>query len=209
MPRHRHDLLRAEASGSQHRTQADRAVTNNGHRASLAHTSRYGGVVAGAHDVGQREQARHHGVVRLLWGRYQRAVGQRDSRAFPLRAVDQVPVLVGRAPVGAVQARRRDAVAAVEAGAVAQRERRDHEVTLLDRGDRRTYFFHYSDELVTDAAWLLRQLNTAIGPQVRAADAARDRAHHHIGRKLKSWLGDLVEPDVTRAVDHAARIAPG
>ena len=45
------DLLSAESPRSDHATQADRAITNNGRRFSAANPGDYGGMMASAHHV--------------------------------------------------------------------------------------------------------------------------------------------------------------
>ncbi len=69
--------------------------------------------------------------------RHERAVGERHAHALALPAVGEPAEAVVAAPPAAVQARRRDAVAAVDARVVAHVERCDHEVAHLDDAARR------------------------------------------------------------------------
>ena len=75
-------------------------------------------MLAGAHDVGQREQRRDQRVVRHLGGGDEGAVGERDADALALTAVDRAAVAVLGAPEAAVRAGGLDAGPAVRAGAV-------------------------------------------------------------------------------------------
>ena len=92
------------------------------------HAGRDGRVVAGAHHVREREQARDELLRRVFGRRDERAVGERNAHLLALAAVGEGAELVVGAPPAAVLARGADAVAAVHAGVVAVVERGDHEV---------------------------------------------------------------------------------
>jgi len=133
----------------------------------------------GGEHVRQREQ-REHGLVAVAAAghRHKGPVGERHAYGLALAAVS---VLREEAAVGA---RRRDAVAAVRAGPVAEGERRDDEIALLDVLDAGPDVLDDAGELVADRPALERRV-AAVVPEVRSADAGQDDAHDRIG-----WLGD-------------------
>ena len=90
-------------------------------------------------------------VADLVAHRDERAVGERHAHALALPAVGEPAEAVVAAPPAAVQARRRDAVAAVDAGVVAHVERGDHEVARLDDLHVVADRLDDADELVADA----------------------------------------------------------
>ena len=56
-------------------------------------------------------------------------------------------------------------------------------------------------ELVADPLWLVRRVDAAVRPEIRAADAARHNAYDGIGRPGNRRIVDLLEADVAGAVD--------
>ena len=133
MAAHDDDLLGAEALRRDHAAQADGAVADDGDAmcpgATRATTRR---VVAGAHDVGEREQRRHPRVVFADVERVERSVGERDAERFGLRAVH-----AAIADEADVHARGREALVAELARAVGDRERHHDDLAALDACERR------------------------------------------------------------------------
>ena len=86
---HRDDPLRAHLLRREHAEQADRAVADDDDGRARLDVRRVGGEPAGAHHVGQREQARDQVVRRHVGRRDERAVGERDAQAWRLRADDR------------------------------------------------------------------------------------------------------------------------
>ena len=184
----------------------DGAVADHDDGGALAHSCSNRGVVAGAHHVGEREQPREQLVVRPVaepGDRDQRAVGHRDPHGLALAAVDRQALLVLPAPPGAVHARRLHAVAAVRAGAVRQRERRDHEVADRQRRHVGAEVLHDAHELVPDPVRLGRLDHAPVRPQVRPAHAGGGDAHERVGRPLDRGVGNVLDPDVTGGVDQS------
>ena len=107
---------------SQHTAQTDRAVTDDGNRHARLHAGRDGGVPAGAHHVGQRQQARDEVVRRVILGLHQGAVRQRYADPLGLAAVVAAAVLAGGLETGP----------AVRAGVVGGEEAADDEPAGLD-----------------------------------------------------------------------------
>ena len=87
--RHRDDPGGAEPRGGEHGAEADGAIPDDDDRAPRRDAGRDGGVVAGAHHVRQRQQARDELVARVLGRRHERAVGVRDADLRALAAVGE------------------------------------------------------------------------------------------------------------------------
>jgi hypothetical protein len=163
----------------------------------------------GRHDIRQRQQRGEH-LVRVPGAghRDERAVGEGDAHRLTLAAVAVGPV------EAAGDARGRDAVATVRAGAVAERERRDHEVAALHFRDVGADVLDDADELVADRARLERRV-AAVVPQVRAADARERDTHDRVGRLDDDGVGPVAgldavgfnEESCTHAFQQSARIA--
>ena len=120
------DPLGAETPGGDHAAEADGAVADDGHVLAGSDPRGAGGVVPGAHHVGEREQRRHQRVVLVDREDDERPVRLGDAHGLPLAAV-----LLGASPPAAVQARGLKTLAAEDAGAVRPGERRDDEVARL------------------------------------------------------------------------------
>jgi hypothetical protein len=76
-------------------------------------------------------------------------------------------------------------MAAVHAGAVADRERGDDEIALADGPDVGADLLDEADELVADALRAGDRRDAAVGPQVRPADAGRPvRTIASVGRRI-------------------------
>ena len=122
-------------------------------------------------------------------------------------------VVPERSSAGAV---RRPAGAAVRAGAVAERERRDDEIALPDVAHFAARFLGDADELVTDRPRRVGRL-AAVIPEIGAANAAQDHADDGIGRFLDDGIRAFAEldgmgPPVDRGshvLDHSAAISGG
>ena len=105
VPRHGDHPLGAHPGRGEHAGQADRAVADDDHGVALLHAGGDGGVPAGAHDVGEREQRGHErrrpgtsGVAT----RVPSASGH--AGVLALAAVDRAAVAVLGAPEAAVRA---------------------------------------------------------------------------------------------------------
>ena len=97
---HRDDPLRAHLLRGEHAEQADRAVADDHDRRARLHVGRIGGEPAGAHDVGERQQARDQFVRGHIRRRHQRAVRERNAQQRRLRRADQLAMLAGRLIAG-------------------------------------------------------------------------------------------------------------
>jgi hypothetical protein len=188
------DPLGAKTPGGEDAAQAHRAVSDDGDPAAGPNAGAHCRVVTRAHDIGEREQ-RTHRCLRVTGAgdADQGGVGEGHAHRFALASVDPV-----EAPEAAGDAGSRDAGAAVGAGAVAIRGRRDDQVTLGDTAHVGTRVLDHPDELVANRARLVRRL-AAVNPEVPAADACEHNADDGIG-----GFGD----NRVRAVsdfDHAGR----
>ena len=83
---------------------------------------------------------------------------------------------------------------AVRARAVAEGERRDHEVARCEVGDVGADVLDDADELVADRAGLERRV-AAVVPEVRAADAGEHDAHDRVGRLDDDRVGPVAGLD--------------
>ena len=119
-----------EALGGEHAAKPHGAVADHDDGPAGAGLRGEGGVVAGGHDVGERQQAGAQGVVgfRDAGNLDQGGVGERHPDGLALAAVDAQAGVVLAAPAGQVVAGHRDAVEALRALAAADHERGDHEV---------------------------------------------------------------------------------
>ena len=115
---HRDDPLGAQALGRQDAAEPDGAVADHHDGPAGAGLARERGVVAGGHDVGERQQA---GAQRFVRARSTPGTltsvrfGERDADGLALAAVDREAGVVLAAPAGEVVAGDRDAVEALRA----------------------------------------------------------------------------------------------
>ena len=94
-------------------------------------------------------------------------------------------------------------MAAVRAGAVAERERRDHEVAPGDVPDVGADVLDDADELMADRARLERRV-AAVVPEVRAAHAREHHAHHGVGGLGDGRIGPVADVDVMRSYEESS-----
>jgi hypothetical protein len=185
----RDHALGPESGSGEHAREADRAVADHRDHAARLHAGGHGRVMTCGEHVRERQE-RGHRLVRVPGAGHgdQRAVGERDAHRLALPAV-----AVGREEP-ARRARTRDPVAAVRARAVAERERRDHEIALRNVAHLRADVLDHADELVPDRPRRERRL-TAVVPQVRPAHARQDDPDDRVGRLLDHRIGPLGNRD--------------
>ena len=111
-----------------------------------------GGVPAGAHDVGERQQRRDQAASGTSGVATRVPSASGHAGVLALTAVDRAAVAVLGAPEAAVRAGGLDAGPAVRAGVVGVHERRDDEVAGADGADLGADLLDDADELVADAA---------------------------------------------------------
>ena len=177
-----------------------RAVTEHDHRVSRLHACRARRMVAGCHHVGKREQALEHAfaVVPGL---------ARDLHKRPLRVLEaDVPALrTHREVVRMRHARPVVARAACAALAAAVRERRDHKIAGLDRGDGPAHFLHDADGLVARVrGMVVACVDAAERPQVRTAHTGAHHAHNRIVGLFDDRLRHVLHGHVARRFKHGA-----
>ena len=128
---------------------------------------------------------------------------QRNPNRLALAAVDAV------VPEGsAVDALRRDSRQAVRARAVAVGEGRDHKVAPGESVNVGADLLDDTSELVADRTKLVRGFS-AVVPEVRAADAAHDDAHHGIGGLDDNRVWSVADLDPAWPVeDGCSHVAP-
>jgi hypothetical protein len=187
-------LCSAEPLRGEDGAQSDCPVADHRDGAVNGDVSADGCVVAGAHDVGEREQRLEHVVGVVAVGDFdQGRVSERGPDCLALAAVDAV---VAERP--AVQAVVRPAGQAVGADAVAEGERRDDQVALAEGGHFGAGFLDDTDELVTDGAEGVRAV-AAVVPQVRAADAAEHDPDDRVSGLLDAGVWPFADGEVERA----------
>ena len=188
------DPLGAEALGSEHRRESDGSVTHDRNRVASLHASAHGGMVAGGHDVGEREQRPQHGVrVSPTRHWHQGARGERHSNRLSLTAID-----------GAVSEESTDdavdrrAVQTVRAGHVAVDEGCDDQIAACDATHLGADLFDHADEFVPDGADGVLGL-TPVVPEVRTAHAGQHDPHDRIGGLSDDRVRALAHDDVLGA----------
>jgi hypothetical protein len=180
-PAHDNDLLGAETLGCDHAAKADRAVSDYRRGFTRGDTRHHGGVMPGSHDVRQRQQRGHQGIVGADLQSEQRPASVRNPERLGLRAFHAAVAKEAAMETGGVQV-----LVAEHSGAVGERERHDHQVALLDRANRRPDFLDDPDSLMAHALGAITWLFQVIRPEVTAADAGARHAVDSVG-----WLLDL------------------
>lgn len=203
-PAERDDALRAEPLGGEHPAQADGAVTDDRDGAARRDARADGGVVAGAQDVGERQQGGEQAVVGCGGGREldQGAVGVGDADGLALAAVRLRAVRADRAPEAALGAGGGEALGAVGAGAVGPDERGDGQIADGEAVHPGADLLDDAEELVADALTGPPGRLAPVGPQVAAADAGPQDPEHHVGGLLDPRVRHLLHPDVMGGVDN-------
>jgi hypothetical protein len=189
VPAHRDDAFRAELLRGEDGEQADGTVPD--HRDGLA-GSGLGGDGAepsGAEHVRGGEQTGDQVGWWCAGGGDEGAVGERHAHPFGLGAAGG-----GGFPV--------DASALVPAladlaGVVRGEERADDEVADGDVAHGVAHLLDNADVLVPHPAGAVRRLDTAVGPEVGAADAGRDDTDHGIGGFDDNRVVVLLDPDIS------------
>ena len=204
VPRHGDDAVRAEASGRDDGAQAHGPVADHDDGGALPDAGGSRRVVAGAHHVGEREQAREQRIVRPV---AEAGTATSVPSAIGTRTASPWPASIGRpsssspphqAPLAHEVCTPLRQCTQVPSR---QRERRDHEVADRERRHVGADVLDDADELVPDAVRLGRLGHAAVGPQVRPADAGGGDAHQRVGRPLDRGVGHVLDPDVAGGVD--------
>src|SRR5438132_11581622 len=128
------------------------------------------------------------------WDFHERRVGEGTAHALALAAID--PVVPERAAVHAVG---RPAGWAVGAGAVAERERRHHEVAHGDRSYLEPDLLDDADELVPNRAEGMRG-QAAVIPEVGTADTPKNDSDDGVRRLDDDRVGPVPDFDLVRTV---------
>src|SRR5215216_1648116 len=185
------DLLGAEALGGDHRAQADGPVADDGHALPRADLRGDGRVVAGPHDVRERQQGGHQRVILADRQYEERSVCLGDAHRFGLCSAD-----VTRTEESSVDARRVKAVVAEDTGTVRVRERHDDEVAGFHGADVGADGLDDADGLVAHADAGLAVFQLVVRPEVAAADAGAGDADQRVGRLDEAGVGDVLDADV-------------
>ena len=191
---HRDDPVGAHLFRRQHAEQADRAITHDDDRRAWLHVRRIGREPPSAEYVRHRQKTRHSTRGGKLLRRDQRAIRQRHAEERRLRSNDPLPV----------GARRLIARLTVRTRVVGRGKRSDHELAALDRRDGAADLFDDAAIFVTHGDWVAGRVETAIGPQIRPADARGRQPDHGIRRLDDAGVRTLVNADVARTVENCS-----
>ena len=190
---HDDDLRSSEHLGGDHRTLTDGTVTDDDDLVAWFDVCSSGGVVAGCHDVGQRQQGFEHPfavVVRRTRHFDQSPVGVLETQVLRLCADAEVIVMINANAVKACQT----------CGTVpaAVRERHDDEIARLDSRHAFSDFFHDADCFVSVVdRVLLLAVARGICPKVGAANARANDANDRIVCFLNLWLVQIDNAHLT------------
>jgi hypothetical protein len=191
------DAPGAEQVGGEDGAEAHSAITDDGDGVARFDCGREGGVIAGAHDVGEGQERGQDFIGERGAGHGDEgAVGQGDPGAFGL-AGDSFNALAEEASsdAGGVEAG-----PAVGTGTIAGGKGGDDEFAALDGLDFGADFFDEADEFVADGAFGMGR-DAALIPEVGAADAGPDDADDGVRRLLNDWIGSLFYDNVTSATE--------
>jgi hypothetical protein len=173
MARHRDDALGTQLLGGQHPHQPNGAIADHGDGLAGSDLGGVGSEPAGSEHVGGGQQRRDQILVWLPRGSDEGAVGVWDAGLLRLGADG------GRDELAVDEARRIPGPADLT-GAVGDHERADDEVARLDRLDVAADLFDDADVLVAHGG-VVGGFDSAVGPQVRAADARRCDTDDRVG----------------------------
>ena len=179
----RDDPLGAEALGGEHAGEADRAVADDRDGLARLDSRADRRVVAGGHDVGEREQRAQH-LVGVAGAGHATSVpsasGTRTASPWPPSP------FIGKKPpfmhAVVMPCRQCGQVPSLKANG------RDDEVALRDVRDLGADVLDDADELVADRAGRERRV-AAVVPEVRAADAGEHDADDRVGRLAEAGSG--------------------
>ena len=180
---HDDDLRSSEHLGGDHRTLTDGAVTDDDDLVAWFDVCGFSGVVAGCHDVGQRQQGFEHPfavVVRRTRHFDQSPVGVLETQVLRLCTDAEIIVMIDANAVKACQT----------CGTVpaAVRERHDDEIARLDSRHAFSDFFHDADCFVSVVdRVLLLAVAGGICPKVGSANARANDANDRIVCFLNLW----------------------
>jgi hypothetical protein len=201
MPGHDDDPLGTQPPRRQYTAQADRAVADDCHRGLRADPGRERRMMAGAHHIRQREQARDQRLGRPPWNDHEHAVGERHPDRLALGSVDP-PGRILAAPPCVLYTRGVDAVAAMRAHAVGDGEGRDDEIAGPHGPYLASRLLDDADELVPDPRRRVADTgDSPVRPQIRPAHTGGHHAYHGIRRQPDHRIGHVLQTDVPRTMD--------
>ena len=135
-------------------------------------------------------------ICRALGNLNERTVGLRRPNGFTLTAV-----VVGTAPIIAIDARRLDVFYTKLTRAIRIGEGRENPVAFFDRLDRRADLFHDAHPLVARTPARFPRLRFAtIKPEVGSTDARVRYANDRVGGLDDFGIGNGLDADVARRV---------
>jgi hypothetical protein len=191
------DLLGAEPLRGDYAAEADGAVADDRDAPARRDPRGERRVVAGAHHVGKGEQRRHQRVVFANGEDDERPVGLRYAHGLGLGARH-----LRVAEEAAMYARGLQSVVAEDAGAVRERERHHHHSPPFQRAHLGADRVDDTDRLVSHHPARIVRCHLRVRPQVAVADTRPRHAHERVGRFDQRRVGDVLDPNIARAVHH-------
>jgi predicted metal-dependent enzyme (double-stranded beta helix superfamily) len=185
------DPVGAEALRCDHTAEPDGAVADYGDGLAGSDLRRQGSVVAGAHHIGECEQRRHQGVVRVHRQRDQRSVRLRHAYRLALTAVDTIDAVPA-----SVEAFALHAFPAEDARSVRPEKRRNDQVAGVDRLHIGADCLDDSDELVPHPPPGVGVRHRLVRPQVAPADRGSRHTNESICGVDQASVRDILDPDV-------------
>jgi hypothetical protein len=195
---HRDDGAGAELDGGQDRREAYGPVAHHGDGVPRPHACAHRRVPAGAHDVGEGQQARDEALIGHSGSGHESAVGPGDPD----------PLGLGAVVVRTVQAVGLGALAAHRAGVVGRVEASDDEVSGPHTHHVGADLLDDTAELMADRRGLGHRADPAVPPQVRTAHAGGHRAHHDVVGFEDHRIGTLLVADVPGGMNDGSEHDP-
>ena len=189
------NAFRAQALCSDDATEAHRAVTDDGDVFTGTDLGNHGCVVARPHDIRQREERGHQGVVLAHREGEQRSIRIGNPNCLGLRTIGSTV-----AEETNVDASGRQAFVTEDAGTVGKSEGHYHHISALHRAHFGADGFDHADRFVSHPLALIGWLHRPIRPQVAAADTGARYADQGVGGLDNGGVGNAFDPDVTRGM---------
>src|SRR6185369_11094925 len=198
MPAHDDDLFRAQTFPGDNAAKADRAVSDDRHRAA---GTNFGGdcrVMTSAHYIRERQERWQQSVILSDRQLVERSVRQRNTHRLGLRTRNLFIT-----EEAAVDAGRLEPFATELASAVRPRERHDDEIASLNSSNVSANRFNDADRFMAHDAASFTLRHRFVRPKVAPADAgARDRKNG-VCRIDDRCVTHVLDPNVAGAIHNS------
>ena len=198
MAAEKNDAFRPEALRRNDATEGHRPVTHDGDDLAGAYLRNNRRVMAGSfHDVGERQERRHQGIVCPGREGEQCSIRIRNANGFGLGTL--VPIV---AEEPKVYARGWQTFVAKDAGTVGNCKRHDDHIATPHGAYLGADRFDHADRLVPHSLTLIGRLHRPIGPQVAATDARPGNPDHRISGLDNGGVRNVFYPDIAGRMHH-------